>query len=47
MEALSTVLRSPWNGRVSIALATEVGGFSTLGGALHPMRPITSKDTNP
>ena len=28
MEAFKTVLRFPWKGRVSIARATEVGGFS-------------------
>tara|TARA_A100001011_G_scaffold57290_2_gene56385 strand:+ start:2153 stop:2314 length:162 start_codon:yes stop_codon:yes gene_type:complete len=41
IEAFNTVFRSPEKDLVSIALATDVGGFSVLGGVLQPERPTT------
>tara|TARA_B000000477_G_scaffold124105_1_gene130879 strand:+ start:2411 stop:2572 length:162 start_codon:yes stop_codon:yes gene_type:complete len=45
IEAFKTVFKFPEKDLVSIALATDVGGFSVLGGVVQPERPITKYTT--
>ena len=45
IDAFKTVIRLPSKVRVSIALATDVGGLTVLGGAEHPVRKITRYST--
>jgi hypothetical protein len=39
IDAFKTVFKFPEKDLVSIALAIDVGGFSVLGGVVHPDRP--------
>jgi len=41
MDAFNTVFKSPGKDRVSMARATDVGGFSVRGRLAHPDTPTT------